>query len=118
MFGASPDRLVGEDGIIQIKCPTPKTHLKWLTAGTIPVEHVPQMLAELACTGREWCDFVSYHPLLPLFVRRYERDEKLIATLEAEVEHFNRELEGVLKCLPPQPAVKLLEEPNEDEVQF
>jgi putative phage-type endonuclease len=121
MFGASPDGLVGDDGLIQIKCPTTKTHLEWLQADTIPVEHVAQMLAEMSCTGRDWVDFVSYDPRLPahlqLFGRRYKRDEKLIATLEAEVVHFNSELEAMLLALPPspQPVAKLLDWPKDEE---
>ncbi len=121
MFGASPDRLVGDDGLLQIKCPTTRTHMEWMLAGTIPLEHVTQMLAEMSCTGRDWCDFVSFDPRLPehlqLFIRRYERDDRLIRSLESEIEHFNRELDGVLKLLPPgpQPAAKLLEMPRDDE---
>jgi hypothetical protein len=103
-FGASPDGLVGDDGLIQIKCPNTATHLTWMLAGAVPIEHCPQMLAEMACTGRAWCDFVSYDPRLPshlqLFVRRYERDEAMIATLETEVVHFNAEIEQVLSALP------------------
>ena len=123
-FGCSPDGLVGDDGMIQIKCPNTTTHLAWLMAGTIPVEHLPQMLAELAVTGRKWIDFVSFDPRLPehlqLFGRRYSRDEKMIATLESEVVHFNGELEGALKALPagPQPVAKLLEFKNQEEVEF
>lgn len=124
MFGASPDRLVGEDGLVQIKCPTTKTHLEWMLAGAIPVEHAPQMLAEMSCTGRDWVDFVSFDPRLPeayqLFVRRYERDEKLIAAIEKEVTHFNQELDQVLKALPqaPAPVVGLLDQANPDEPEF
>lgn len=121
MFGASPDRLVGEVGLLQIKCPTPKTHLEWLQSGVVPVEHAAQMLAEMACDPvREWCEFMSYHPQLPHFIRRYHRDEKLIAALEAEVAHFNAELEAVLKSLPPGPApvVKLLDHADPEEMQF
>ncbi len=119
-FGASPDGLVGDDGLIQIKCPTTKTHLEWLLAGTIPLEHVPQMIAEMSCTGRDWCDFVSYDPRLPehlqLFGRRYNRDDDVVAAVEKEVVHFNQELDQVLKALPgPQPAAKLLEMPRDDE---
>lgn len=120
MFGASPDRLVGDKGLAQIKCPTPKTLLEWMTAGVIPVEHVPQMLAELACDPtREWCDFVGYHPLLPIFIRRYHRDSGLILALEKEVVHFNKELDQVMAAaLPPAPVVKLLDESRPDEMQF
>jgi putative phage-type endonuclease len=124
MFGASPDGLVGDDGLIQIKCPTTKTHLEWLQAGTVPVEHCAQMLAEMSCTGRDWCDLVSFDPRLPehlqLFIRRYNRDEKLIAALEAEVIHFNSEIETVMKSLPqgPAPVVKLLDHADPEEMQF
>jgi hypothetical protein len=122
MFGASPDGLVGDDGLIQIKCPTTKTHLEWLQAGTVPVEHCAQMLAEMSCTGRDWVDFVSFDPRLPehlqLYVKRYHRDDQLIAALEKEVEHFNAELDQVLKALPPAPVVKLLDHADPEEMQF
>lgn len=123
-FGASPDFLVGGDGMGQIKCPNTSTHLNWMLGGVVPVEHMPQMLAEMSCTGRAWCDFVSFDPRLPehlqLFVRRFARDEKLIATLEAEVVHFNAEIEGVLAALPqgPQPVAAILEMTREGELEF
>lgn len=125
MFGASPDGLVGDVGLIQIKCPTTRTHLDWMLAGTIPVEHMAQMLAEMSCTGRSWCDFVSFDPRLPahlqLFVKRYERDEKLIAALEQEVQHFNAEIDQVMASLPqagPAPVVDLLDHNDEEEREF
>ena len=123
-FGASPDGLVGEDGLIQIKCPNTSTHLAWMLSGSIPVEHMPQMLAEMSCTQRAWCDFVSYDPRLPehlqLYVRRFSRDPKLIAVLEREVEHFNQELDELLAALPqkPQGVVLSMDQVAEDEVQF
>lgn len=123
-FGASPDGFVGSDGLIQIKCPTTATHVNYWLAGTIPTEHCPQMLAEMACTGREWCDFVSFDPRMPahlqLFVRRYQRDEKLIAALEREVVHFNAEIDGVLAALPqkPQGIVLAMDAPTPDELVF
>jgi YqaJ-like viral recombinase domain len=123
-FGASPDGLVGDDGLIQIKCPNTTTHLGWMLGGTVPVEHAPQMLAEMACTGRAWCDFVSFDPRLPphlqLFVRRFERNDSLIAQLETEVIHFNAEIEGVLSSLPqkPQGVVLSMDQVDVDEIQF
>lgn len=123
-FGASPDGLVGDDGMIQIKCPTTKTHLEWMLGGVTPVEHMAQMLAELSCTERAWCDFVSFDPRLPehlqLFVRRFERNDKLIAALESEVQHFNYELEETLAALPakPQGIVIAMDAPNADEMEF
>jgi hypothetical protein len=123
-FGASPDGLVGEDGLIQIKAPNTSTHLAWMLAGTIPVEHMPQMLGEMSCTQRAWVDFVSYDPRLPphlqLFVRRFKRDPKLIAVLEREVEHFNTEIDEQIAALPqkPQGIVLSMDHVDEDEVQF
>lgn len=121
-FGASPDGFVGDDGLIQIKCPTTATHLNWILAGTVPTEHCPQMLAEMSCTGRDWCDFVSFDPRLPahlqLFVRRYERDENLISALEKEVIHFTAELDGIIAALPqkPQGIVLSMDAPTPDEL--
>jgi len=105
-FGASPDSLVGSEGLAQFKCPSTATHLTWMLEGVLPVEHAPQMLAELACTGRHWNDFVSFDPRLPehlqLFIRRMERrdHEAHIAQLEQEVQRFNRELDTMLAELP------------------
>ena len=102
-FGASPDGLVDADGLLEIKCPNTSTHLECLLTGGIPPEHYPQMRAELACTGRQWVDFVSFDPRLPrhlqLFVKRFHRDEKRIAEMEAKVLEFLAEVDGVLARL-------------------
>jgi putative phage-type endonuclease len=91
-FGCSPDGLVGETGLVEIKCPASKAHIKYLLGGKPPAKYVPQMQCQMAVTGREWCDFVSYDPRLPedlqLFVVRLERDEEYIKAMEAEVEKF------------------------------
>lgn len=100
-FGASPDSLVEDDGCLEIKCPKPKTHLEYLLAGIAPEEYTPQMDAEMACTGRKWCDFVSYHPAFPaqsqLFVVRYFRNDDRIAELELEVVRFNVEIDEIVR---------------------
>lgn len=87
--GASPDGLVGESGLVEIKCPNTATHIDTLIKQEIPAKYITQMMWQMACTGRKWCDFVSYDPRLPesmqLFVKRIERDDKLIAELESEV---------------------------------
>lgn len=74
-FGATPDALVA-DGLVEVKCPTTAKFITWLVAGVVPEEHKPQMVAQLLCTGRQWCDFVAFDPRMPegkrLFVRRYE----------------------------------------------
>ena len=91
-FGCSPDGLVGETGLVEIKCPASKNHLKYLLAGKPPAKYVPQMQCQMAVTGREWCDFVSYDPRLPedlqLFVVRLERDVSYIMAMEEEVSKF------------------------------
>jgi putative phage-type endonuclease len=101
--GASPDGCVGADGLIEIKCPNTVTHLDYYIAGVPPKEYQPQMLWQMACTGRAWCDFVSYDPRLPekwrLFIVRFERDEQRIAEMEAEVRKFLGEVEETLKTL-------------------
>ncbi|MEH3108944.1 MAG: YqaJ viral recombinase family protein [Agrobacterium cavarae] len=90
--GASPDGTVGEDGLVEIKCPNTATHIDTLIAQTIPAKYITQMQWQMACTGREWCDFVSYDPRLPesmqVFVKRIARDEAYIAELEKEVFTF------------------------------
>ena len=123
-FGASPDGLVGEDGLVEIKCPNTATHLDYLLAGEVPADYQPQMLVAMACTGRDWCDFVSFDPRMPahlqLFVRRFQRENFRIAEIEAKVEKFLAEVdEMILRLDPPspkapQPAVQLMEdEPDE-----
>ncbi len=120
-FGCSPDGLVGEYGMIQIKCPNTTTHLEWLIANKVPVEHMPQMLAEMSCTGRDWCDFVSFDPRLPqrlqLFIHRFERNQQFIEILEGEVIHFNAEIANVMAQLPggPQLVVETLDQADRDE---
>lgn len=101
--GASPDGLVSPDGLAEIKCPQTATHLDTLLGQSIPGKYATQMQFQMACTGRQWCDFVSYDPRLPqtmrLFVRRLKRDEALIAELEKEVTAFLAEIEDKLEKL-------------------
>ncbi len=101
--GASPDGLVGFEGLVEVKCPTTSTHLETLEAHAIPTKYLPQMNWQMACTGRAWCDFVSFDPRLPeplrMFVGRLERDEQTIADLEQQVEAFLAELDQRLSGL-------------------
>ena len=103
MSGASPDGLVGNDGLVEIKCPSTATHIDTLLTGKIPEKYITQMQWQMACTGRKWCDFVSFDPRMPesmrLFIKRVERDEKLIASLEKDVELFLREVETKVAAL-------------------
>jgi putative phage-type endonuclease len=94
--GASPDGLVGDDGLVEIKCPNTATHLETLLGQAVPAKYIDQMQFQMACTGRKWCDFVSYDPRMPehmrLFVRRVERDDKRIDFLETEIAGFLLEM--------------------------
>lgn len=103
-FGASPDGVIGDDGLLEIKCPTTATHLEYIIGGVVPEEYRPQMYGQMACMPeRQWNDFVSYDPRMPkkyrLFVRRLTRDEGNIAALEGEVVKFNAEIALMLEEL-------------------
>lgn len=103
MTGASPDGLVGDAGLVEIKCPNTATHIETLLSGKVPAKYVTQMAWQMACTGRAWCDFVSFDPRMPehmrLFVQRVDRDDTLIATLEAEVSAFLTEVSETVAAL-------------------
>ena len=96
-FSASPDGLVGSEGMLEIKCPTSQTHLEYILDGVVPDEYVYQMATQLACSGRKWVDFFSFDNRIPNdklhhFLIRYERDESLIKEIEYEVIKFNSEV--------------------------
>jgi len=103
MAGASPDGMVGADGLVEIKCPNTATHLDTLLGATVPGKYVTQIQWQLACTGRNYCDFVSYDPRLPgplrMFVQRVQRDDAFIANAEAEVIGFLAELDDKIARL-------------------
>lgn len=97
MAGASPDRLVGDKGLAQIKCPNSSTHADTLLGGSIDGRYLKQIQWELCCSEREWCDFVSFDPRFPaemqLYRRRIHRDDVLIKEMEREVISFLSELD-------------------------
>ena len=102
--GASPDGLVGADGLIEIKCPRSYTHLGYILAGVVPEDYVPQMTWQLASMPeRKWVDFVSYDSRMPpkfqLFIRRFYRNENSIALLNSEVITFLGECNAMVKSL-------------------
>lgn len=101
--GASPDGVVGDDGLVEIKCPGTSTHIDTLLGATVPEKYVLQMQWQMACTGRQWCDFVSYDPRLPesmrMFCDRVKRDDDQIATLETAVTDFLKELQRTVDHL-------------------
>jgi putative phage-type endonuclease len=103
MTGASPDGLVGDDGLVEIKCPNTATHIETLLGASVPSRYITQMQWQMACTGRKWCDFFSFDPRLPesmrSFTRRVERDDVMIGSLERAVEDFLSELDATLASL-------------------
>jgi putative phage-type endonuclease len=96
MTGASPDGLVGSFGLIEIKCPNSATHMETLLSGKPAAKYITQMMWQMACTGRKWCDFASFDPRFPqhlqLFVTRIERDDVMVKSLENDVKQFLDEL--------------------------
>jgi hypothetical protein len=100
--GASPDSLLGDDGLLEIKTKLPYIQLDVLEKDRVPPEHIAQIQGQLWISGRAYCDFVSYWPKLPLFVKRIERDEKYIATLIQAVADFNGELDEIVAKYSPQ----------------
>jgi putative phage-type endonuclease len=110
---ASPDGLVDwwdaanpPKGLVEIKCPKAKTHIAYLLAGGVPSRYIPQMQWQMACTGAEWVDFVSYTPdlkgdaeRLNLYICRLERDENRIREIEMEVARFLSECDALYNQL-------------------
>lgn len=103
MFGASPDGLVGLEGMTEIKCPNTMTHIEYLTTGKVDTKYIYQMMTQMMCAVRKWCDFVSYDPRLPanlsMFVTRFYWDDHMIGTIEDEVIQFNAELDALIEKL-------------------
>ena len=101
--GASPDGLVGNDGLIEIKCPNTATHIDTLLSDKVPSKYNTQMQWQLVCTGRKWCDFVSFDPRMPeglqLFIQRVDFDVDYVKMLEAEITGFLGELETKIEKL-------------------
>ena len=83
--GCSPAGLIGEHGGLEIKCPLAHNHIGYLREGKLPSKYVPQVQGSLWVTGREWWDFMSFHPDYPELIVRVNRDDNFIATLEKEV---------------------------------
>jgi putative phage-type endonuclease len=103
MAGASPDGLVGDNGLLEIKCPNTATHIETLLSQTVPGKYNTQMQFQMACTDREWCDFVSFDNRLPeelqLFVKRVPRDNVFIRLIEGEIVQFLAELDDKINKL-------------------
>jgi putative phage-type endonuclease len=103
MSGASPDGLIGSDGLLEIKCPYTATHIDTILTGKIDSKYITQMQWQMACTGTLWCDFVSYDPRMPehlaIWVKRVPRDDAMIEELEGAVRKFLAEVSDTVKAL-------------------
>ena len=101
--GASPDGLVGDDGLVEIKCPNTATMIEALLTGKVPTKYFTQMQFQIACTGTKFCDYVVFDPRMPakaqLFVTRVNRDDAYIAEIEAEIVKFLAEVESQVQQL-------------------
>ena len=108
--GASPDGLVDATGMVEIKCPNTATHIETLLTERIPDRYVKQMIWQMVCADRDWCDFVSYDPRLPpsmqYFCKRLERDEKVACEYEKMAEEFLAELDDTVSRLKEKYGVK------------
>lgn len=101
-WGATPDAEIDDDGLLEIKCPTTPTFIAWTVAGLVPPEHQPQMLAQIACTGRRWCEFVAYDPRIVdperrLFVRRFVPTPEQLGEVERAAVAFLAELDTMFE---------------------
>lgn len=110
--GCSPDGLVGEKGMVQIKCPKPAVHIGYRLAGVVPMKYEPQLAWELETCEREWSDFVSYCPAFPapvnLFVVRQMHNPARAREIAAEILQFNREVDEIIEKLTGRPADEYL----------
>ena len=95
-MGCSPDRLIGEDGLLEIKAPLPHTQIEYWISGKVHERFWPQLQGQLYITQRSWVDIVCWHDVLPKLVMRVEPDEKFIKALDHELQIFNCFVEGVV----------------------
>lgn len=98
-FGASPDGLVGVDGMLEIKCPNTAQHVEFMRSKLPPTKYQWQMLAQMSCSGRDWVDFVSFDDRLPEPLQyrcvRFHADTKRISEMERAIEEFLTELDDL-----------------------
>lgn len=94
--GCSPDRLIGEDGLLEIKCPKPQTQMEYLVTGKVDKEHWPQLQGQLYISGRKFVDIMAFNPELPRCILTVERDVEFIACLEKQLKEFNAFIDQVV----------------------
>lgn len=97
LYCASPDGLVGEDGLIEIKCPMAFASVGYLLDGTLPTDYIQQVQGQMLVTGRKWVDFLSYYPGLKPMLVRVNRDERFLLALDGELKKFCIQLEEIVE---------------------
>lgn len=109
--GASVDGCVGNNGLVEIKAPNTATHISYLIDNKPPAKYVPQMAWQIICTGRKWCDFVSFDSRMPpteqYFCVRYTPEKEYLNMLESEVIKFDLEIEAIIKQLIDRRKIEL-----------
>ncbi len=115
-YGCSPDGLVGDDGLIEIKCPAPETLINYHAEGVFPQKYKPQVQGQLFITGRAWCDFYVWHPELEPFLIRVEPDVKYQAKMAECLLELLKEIKRIegLVCTMHHPLVS----PTQSHVRF
>jgi len=98
-YGASPDGLVGEDGMAEFKCPAPHTHIEYLLSGKMDMDYYPQVQGQLLVFNRKWSDWNSYNPGLPFVTIRVERDNAYIAKMAIALDKFKKMFDDKLQIL-------------------
>jgi hypothetical protein len=99
LYGCSPDGLIGDVGLVEIKCPTAAVHVSYLLDGGLPADYFQQVMGQLLITGREWCDFFSFYPGLPHMLVRVGIESSLKTAFTRELEAFVKSLETVVTKL-------------------
>jgi YqaJ-like viral recombinase domain len=96
-MGCSPDRLVGEDGLLEIKAPLPHTQVEYWISGKVHERFWPQLQGQLYISQRNWVDILCWHDVLPKLVMRVEPDETFIKALDHELQIFNYFVDGIVE---------------------
>lgn len=119
--GCSPDRLVGDDGLLEIKCPYPQTQIHYLVTRKVHEKYYPQLQGQLYVTGREWVDIYSYHPELPRAIIRVERDPVYLHCLDSLLKRMHEYMQNAIieiadnmkeQRVRPDSITKLLDKTN------
>lgn len=107
-YGATPDGIIDPDGLLEAKCPTTATHIKWVRNDVVPEEYKPQMASEIVCSGKKWVDFISFDPRIPtsrrLFIKRWFPEAEYLEKVEAEARKFLEEAEAMFDFMTKEAA--------------